>query len=398
MRFYRQILTVWLLLAAVFVSPYTPPVPPKISPATGLPNQLYTWKNQQIRYQQAGPASGAPVVLVHGLFVNCDHWRKTIKCLSEEGYRVYAFDLWGYGYSSKPPYDSPEAQAVNGEENGRFENAPDILTSVELGTPDGKGVRIRDIELRHPVKSPYNFYTWSGLISDFCKDIVREKGVTLISNSIGTNSVLQAVLDSPDQYNGVCVVTPNFRELHSAEIPFPSLSMPLVRIIQKNLRERGQPLFEALAKPETVKQILMEPYKVQSAVDDILVKVLLDPLLLEGASNVVFDTLSYSAGPLPEQQLGSFPADKPVWICYGKDDPWTPSKRVDALLAASKPAVERVVCFDGVGHCPHDEAPELVNPFLLEFLDRLGKDKKKKGKVNKNFMSLLDDMFASSRS
>ena len=34
-----------------------------------------------------------------------------------------------------------------------------------------------------------------------------------------------------------------------------------------------------------------------------LVDVLLTPLLTEGASDVVFDTLSYSAGPLPEQLL-----------------------------------------------------------------------------------------------
>ena len=43
---------------------------------------------------------------------------------------------------------------------------------------------------------------------------------------------------------------------------------------------------------------------------------LLDPLLTEGADEVVFDTLSYSAGPLPEQQLSSsdFPRDCPVWV------------------------------------------------------------------------------------
>lgn len=358
--------TLALLLFQVAES-YSPPVPPKISPATNLPNQIYTWKNQQIRYQQAGPSSGKPVVLVHGLFVNSDHWRKTIKALSNEGYNVHALDLFGYGYSSKPPYNSPEAQAVNGE-NGRFSKAyPEVLPNIELGNANGKGTRIRDIELKHPVGSPYNFFTWSELITDFCRDVVRKKGVTLVSNSIGTSSVLQAVIDTPDLYTGVCVVTPNFRELHSAELPLSNVVMPVVRFVQKTLREKGQPLFDALATPDTVKQILKEPYKRQDAVDDTLVKVLLDPLLLEGASKVVFDTLSYSAGPLPEQQLTSFPSDKPVWICYGKDDPWTPAARVDALV--NKPAVEKVIGWDGVGHCPHDEAPELVNPFLLEFLE-----------------------------
>jgi pimeloyl-ACP methyl ester carboxylesterase len=98
--------------------------------------------------------------------------------------------------------------------------------------------------------------------------------VTLVSNSIGTISSLQAVIDRPELFKGVFVVSPNFRELHSAEIPFPQFSMPIIRIIQKLLRERGQGLFDALAKPNTVKQILKEPYAIESAVDDVLVDAL----------------------------------------------------------------------------------------------------------------------------
>jgi len=390
-------------------SGYTPPVPPPISPATNLPNELYQWKEgQQIRYQRAGPLDGKPVLLVHGLFVNSDHWRKTIEGLAAEGYNTYAIDLWGYGYSSKPPFDSPEAKAVDGERRFGDENSTDensILKGVALGTANGKQTRVRDVELRHPIRSPYNFYTWSDLLRDFSRDVIgKSRGfgglasffpgqqqrspITLVSNSIGTISALQAVIDEPDLYTGVCVVTPNFRELHSAEIPLPQLSMPVVRTIQKTLREKGQGLFDALAKPDTVREILKEPYKVTSAIDDTLVNVLLDPLLLEGASKVVFDTLSYSAGPLPEQQLeaigsigsigggggggsssSSSSQTKPVWVTYGNADPWTPPARVDALV--SKECVERVLPLDGIGHCPHDEAPELVNPFILEFLERV---------------------------
>ena len=127
--------------------------------------------------------------------------------------------------------------------------------------------------------------------------------------------------------NGVFVINPNFRELHSAEVAFSPLVMPIIRQVQGALRRYGQVAFDYLAVPDTVKQILMEPYAVSSAVDDTLVKVLLDPLLTPGASEVVFDTLSYSAGPLPEQQLQSFRPDKPVWVCYGTEDPWTSGPR-----------------------------------------------------------------------
>ena len=31
----------------------------------------------------------------------------------------------------------------------------------------------------------------------------------------------------------------------------------------------------------------------------------------------------------------------------------------------------------GVGHCPHDEAPNLVNPLLIDFLNRVNEKRKK---------------------
>lgn len=413
-----------------------PPICPKISPVTGLENRFYTWKHgQQIRYQrtttitatntdgkqgQNGSSSkvtnrSEPVLLVHGLFVNADHWRKTLLALQDAGYsNAYALDLFGCGYSDKPPAASDIAQACNGE-NGRFENgilqqtgvceSGSVLRNVELGTANGQAKRIVDVDLRHPLGSPYNFYTWADLISDFCRDVILQPDesdpnrsnndrssssssstVSLVANSIGTISALQAVIDQPELFKGVFVVAPNFRELHSAEVPFPAFTMPILRTNQRLLRERGQPVFDLLAKPSIVKDILLVPYAVKSAVDDALVQVLLDPLLTPGASQVVFDLLSYSAGPLPEQQLQRFPFNKPVWVCYGDKDPWTPGPRVEALTTiissgggsaaggnagGGRCVVERVVKIEGAGHCPHDEAPELVNPLLFEFLKRV---------------------------
>lgn len=361
------------------VSPFATPnvVVPPVSPATGLPNQFYTWREgQRIRYQTAGPETGEPLLLVHGLFVNCDHWRKTIVYMADQGYHVFAVDLFGYGYSDKPDRDSIVAQKCNGE-NGRFDDQdrPSILPNVELGRADGRATRICNVDLRHPLGSPYNFFTWSELLTDFCRDVIlatdkEHNQTTLVSNSIGTISALQAVIDTPELYKGVFVVCPNFRELHSAEVPFTGVSMPILRRVQSLLRQYGQTAFDFLAKPDIVKEILKEPYAVTDAVDDVLVKVLLDPLLTPGASQVVFDTLSYSAGPLPEQQLQAMDElGKPVWVCYGDKDPWTPGPRVQALTR--HPAVEKVVCLPGVGHCPHDEAPEMVHPLLLDFMERL---------------------------
>ena len=361
----------------------TPPLSqaPLRSPATGLENQYYDWKcGQRIRYQESGLENDGPaILLIHGLFVNSDHWRHALRQLPREGYRVYAIDLFGNGYSSKPTSLSEEIRQQICGEMRRFGDSDAFRKDATLGTAGGgirKGV---DVDLRHPTRSPYNFYTWADLISDFTRDIIQRntkndgtEKVTLVSNSIGTISALQCMLDYEELYNGLFVVNPNFRELHSAEVPLAKWSMPVIQKVQSLLRENGKPLFDSLATPSTVKQILKEPYSVTEAVDDELVDVLLSPLLTDGSSNVVFETLSYSAGPLPEQQLADLKKTQlPVWVCYGSDDPWTPPKRVDALPMVTDGAVEKVISLKGVGHCPHDEAPELVQPLLLDFLERL---------------------------
>mmetsp|Transcript_31184 Transcript_31184/g.93583 ORF Transcript_31184/g.93583 Transcript_31184/m.93583 type:complete len:373 (+) Transcript_31184:930-2048(+) len=366
----------WRLLAALggAVALAPPPAPFAAAPArspAGLENQYWSWRGQAIRYQVAEPASpnGQAALLVHGLFVNADHWRKTLKALADAGVTAYAVDLLGCGWSSKPHPTSDEARALSGENGRETELAEsDDFGDVLLGTAAGGTRRVSFVRKPHPVDgSAYNFYTWAEQLADFADEVVGRE-CALVANSIGTISALQAAIDRPDAFSGLLTVSPNFRELHSAEAP--PLVMPAVRAVQKLLREKGRPLFDFLAKPKTVKEILLEPYAVSNAVTDELVDVLLSPLLTEGAADVVFDTLSYSAGPLPEEQL-QHPslATVPVWACYGLSDPWTPAARVEALKKL--PPVERVASFPGVGHCPHDEAPELVNPFVLEFLERL---------------------------
>ncbi len=211
------------------------------------------------------------------------------------------------------------------------------LENVPLSTSLGGHHLAPMLELRHPLGSPYNFYTWAEQLANFTRDVIHGdddaaiagsgerdcKMVTLVADSIGTMSSLQSMIDEPDLYNGVLVVNPNFRELHSAEVPMSSLVMPIVQRVQRALRENSAGLFRSLAMPSMVRRILEEPYSGIDAIDDKLVLVLLDPLLTPGADDVVFNTLSYSAGPLPEQQLGSedFPRDRPVWVMYGRDDP-----------------------------------------------------------------------------
>jgi len=358
------VLASFVLLCAV---PATALTMPPVSP-TGVTNRMWSWRNFDIRYQCLNEDSQGPAcLLVHGLFVNADHWRRNLPALADAGFRVYAIDLLGSGYSSKPNPTADAARAASGE-NGRELGAPEQV----IGSAGGEVLPARPVPLAHPVEgSVYNFYTWAEQLADFTEEVIGAGGATLVANSIGTISALQAAVDRPELFRGVFVVNPNFRELHAAEQPslLRPLVMPLISAVQRTLRDRGQPLFDALAKPSTVKQILCEPYYDAAQVTDELVDVLLTPLLGNGAADVVFDTLSYSAGPLPEPLLGDPRLAAPVYICFGEADPWTPPARVRALERF--PSVRDVVGLPGVGHCPHDEAPEVVNPMIVDFVNGL---------------------------
>ena len=58
----------------------------------------------------------------------------------------------------------------------------------------------------------------------------------------------------------------------------------------------------------------------------------------------------------------------PVLLMWGKVDPWEPFAQGQKL--AEFATIERFIPLEGVGHCPQDEAPEVVNPLLLEWFEQ----------------------------
>ncbi len=64
-------------------------------------------------YQDAGPADGPVVVLVHGLVSDSSTWQPAISALAARGLRVIAPDLLGHGASDKPP-GTPATYSLDG--------------------------------------------------------------------------------------------------------------------------------------------------------------------------------------------------------------------------------------------------------------------------------------------
>lgn len=281
--------------------------------------QTWNWKGFPISYQKAGE-EGIPVVLIHGFGASWGHWRKNLPVLGKSC-RCYAIDLIGFGGSAKP-------------------------------TP---GVEIE-----------YTFETWGQQIADFCREVVGSPAL-LVGNSIGCIVAMQAAVENPDLILGVALINCSLRLLHDrkrSQIPFyRSFGAAFV---QKLLayKQIGNLFFKQIAKPKVVRKILLQAYRNPAAVSDELIDIIMKPALESGAADVFLAFTRYSQGPLPEDLLPILPC--PALILWGTEDPWEP-------IALGRewtkfPAVTAFIPLEGLGHCPQDEAPEIVNPILHDWI------------------------------
>ena len=59
----------------------------------------------------------------------------------------------------------------------------------------------------------------------------------------------------------------------------------------------------------------------------------------------------------------------PVDLIWGEDDPWEPVNEA-RQWKANLNCIRSLNVLPGIGHCPHDEAPEHVNPLLVNLIQQ----------------------------
>ena len=280
--------------------------------------EIWTWQDFPICYQTQGN-TGPAVILIHGFGASWGHWRKNIPALAANC-RVYAIDLIGFGGSAKPK----------------------------------------------PGEITYTLETWGQQVADFCREVVGEPAF-LVGNSIGCIVAMQAAVINPDMALGTALINCSLRLLHDRKRP----SLPWIKrfgtpILQNFLAIKpvGNFFFNRLAQPPTVKSILLQAYANGETVTDELVDILMTPAKDPGAAAVFLAFTAYSSGPLAEDLLPIISC--PVIILWGTADPWEPINLGREL--ANFPQVQKFIPLEGVGHCPQDESPELVNGILLDWI------------------------------
>lgn len=304
----------------------------------------WSWGTHRISYLRvAGPRDGSPpgraVLCVHGFGASKGHWRHNVQALAA-GADVYAIDLLGFGASAKPPSQLVGEAASSGS------------------------VR-------------YCFDLWAHQLRAFTEQVInRDQGqpcaLQLIGNSIGGVVALNAARLLEHQGNPtrqVILIDCAQRELdlkRLAERPWGAqLGRPLLMALVRQRWLIGS-LFQLLARPAVVRQVLRQAYPSGAHVDDELVELLVQPSRDPGARESFRGFVNLFDDWLAPQLLEQLRT--PVRMLWGGADPWEPVAEAERWRDAFA-CIQELQVLPGLGHCPHDEGPEQVNPILRRWLE-----------------------------
>jgi len=276
----------------------------------------WNWKGYKIGYTVMG--TGQPLVLIHGFGASIGHWRKNIPVLAAAGYQVFAIDLLGFGSSDKPPLE-------------------------------------------------YTMEVWEELVKDFWTAHIQQRAV-FVGNSIGGLLSLMVIANHPEIAAGGVLINCAGGLSHRPHELNPPLRL-VMGAFNRLLRSKitGKVLFNRVRQKGQIRRSLMQVYRDRTAVTDELVDLLYQPSCDAGAQQVFVSILTAPPGPTPAQLLPKVKC--PLLVIWGEADPWTPingAKIYQDLSATGQPVQVKPIA--NAGHCPHDEAPDKVNPLIIDWL------------------------------
>jgi pimeloyl-ACP methyl ester carboxylesterase len=269
----------------------------------------------EVFVQQAGPADGPPVVLIHGTGAWSEIWRDTIDSLAASGFRVVAIDVPPFGYSER----------LRGRENfTRDKQARRILAVL-----DALGI---------------------------------EKA-TLVGHSVGSRPTIEAAAQAPSRVQALVLVDP---ALGIEPAPPSGTVQTLVdspRLFRATVASTGtNPLLTSRLFRSFVARV--------EAVTSERVRMLQQPLRVAGTTAAQSEWLSMvmtdadsglTVDPSKLRSIGL-----PVLLVWGRDDTVTPLRQ-GVFLATTLPNADLAI-IEGAGHIPFIEAPVEFNRTLRRYL------------------------------
>lgn len=279
----------------------------------------WVWRGWQTRYtyiRSDEHREAPPLLLLHGFGASIGHWRHNLEVLGQR-HTVYALDMLGFGASEK---------AI----------------------------------------ANYNISLWVEQVYDFWKTFVGVP-IVLIGNSIGSLVCVAAAAAHPDMVRGIALLSLPDPSIEQEMIPEPL--RPVVNTIKSWVASPLllNVLFRFARKPAGTRRWAAIAYANRDAVTDELVEILIDAAHDRGSARafcaILRAIISPEFGPsvkkiLPQLQI-------PMLLIWGKRDRMIPAS-LAAQFASYNPKLKLVEL--DAGHCLHDEAPEAVNPEILNWI------------------------------
>ena len=279
---------------------------PETLPKTG--ESFYEHDGMKIHFKDAG--KGRPFILIHGFGASMDTWRYLEGALKSE-YRLVFLDLKGHGYSDR-------------SRDGRYslENQAEIVLGL----------------MEH----------------------LRLSEAVLVGHSLGSTIALLVALKaqkiSPDKVSGIVLLTgsvdPEDLPLFLRLLRFPIFGWLTMKLTTASFRTRLV-LKKAFHDDEKVTDSLVELYSKYQRIPGT------DYALLKTAEQMIPQDASQLRQELRMLQI-------PVRNIAGEHD--------EIISRASAEEVCRVlprcslVVLEGVGHVPHEEAPQKIVSVLKDFM------------------------------
>jgi haloalkane dehalogenase len=294
-----------------------------VSDSFYLQRRDWLWRGWQIRYHFTDPRienpAELPILLLHGFGASGRHWRYNVKDLGAK-HPVYTLDLLGFGASEK-------------------------------------------------AATTYGLELWLEQVFDFWQSIVGQPMV-VVGNSLGALVGLMLAHHHPESVRGVVTISlPDVAEL---ERSVPKTIRPLKQFLEARIGGLvATPLFYLVRQPWVIQSVLGSfVYGQKSRVDRELVELIATPAQ-ERQAVIAFNWLNRGmtrpqAIPSAKKMIAVLKI--PLLILWGTKDRVIPPKPAKKL-ASYNPLAE-VALLEGLGHCPHDEAPEQVNPLILDWINR----------------------------
>lgn len=285
--------------------------------ALGGEAQFFDWKYGKVFHKTSGSRqTGAPLVFVHGIGAGSSSfmWRKNFDPLARD-FRVFAFDLLGFGFSDKP------------------------------------------------ATAPYSADLYVELISDFIREVAGSPA-DIVASSLGASYAIRVADEHPELVKSMVLIAPtgadklNTRPGMAGAAFYGLLQSPVL----------GTSFYNVMASERNIRDYARKYlFYDHRRVTNRLIANLYATSHQPGAQHAIS---AFLAGYLNTDTRAAFSRlSQSVTLVWGQQDVITPVEQAATLLEANPRA--RLEIFDYCRMMPEQEQPEKFNALIRDaFLPR----------------------------